>query len=87
MKHPWTRIQIDPNAPAFCDNRTTSGMTYREYFAAMAMQGILAGSSNPDNKINYRVNGGYLHHESVVEDAVKCANALIIRLNAPEAGQ
>lgn len=46
-----------------------SGLTKREYFAAMAMQGILA---DPDNQ-------GYA--EGIAKDAVKIADELITQLN------
>jgi len=48
-----------------------SGLTIREYFAAMAMQGILAGStvSLPDE---------------VAECAINNADALIRKLNSPD---
>lgn len=45
------------------------GLTKREYFAAMAMQGILA---DPDNQ-------GYA--EGIAKDAVKMADELITQLN------
>ena len=46
-----------------------TGLTKREYFAAMAMQGILA---DPDNQ-------GYA--EGIAKDAVKMADELITQLN------
>lgn len=45
------------------------GLTKREYFAAMAMQGILA---NPNNRMSPRVSA---------ETAVLAANELINQLN------
>lgn len=57
------------------------GLTKREYFAAMAMQGILATTPHDYSDGRYNVNGGYLCHESVAKDAVECADALIEALN------
>lgn len=53
------------------------GLTKREYFAAMAMQGLLT---------NYVAHGMYGNHESfplVEEMAVSCADRLINELNLP----
>lgn len=46
------------------------GLTMREYFAAMAMQGLL---SKPTHSA-----------EELAIDAIKCADALINELNNPE---
>ena len=44
-----------------------TGITRREYFAAMAMQGLLSGS-------------GIEYHENTADDAVCCADALLEEL-------
>jgi hypothetical protein len=49
---------------------STTGLTKREYFAAMAMQGIIANKDGLDIKI-----------ERIVESAVDTADALIEELN------
>ena len=70
----------NPNDPAFvktaeaCDDGfhsavVRSGLTKREYFAAMAMQGLL------------RSNYGVIEHAIGASDAMKCADALIKELN------
>lgn len=46
-----------------------NGLTYREYFAALAMQGLL---SNPDTKVMPKI---------IAKAAVECADALIFALN------
>jgi len=48
---------------------TMAGLTKREYFAAIAMQGYCSKSSDD--------------FEGIAEDAVKQADALIAALNAP----
>jgi hypothetical protein len=60
--HVYPRVAVtDPSSPV------THGLTKREYFAAMAMQGILA--NNPSNVFK------------VVKDAVETADILIAELN------
>jgi hypothetical protein len=49
---------------------STTGLTKREYFAAMALQGIIANKDGLDIKI-----------ERIVESAVDTADALIEELN------
>ena len=56
------------------------GLTKREYFAAMAMQGILAGADT-GNSNGIFVNDGYIHYDTVALDAVKISDALINALN------
>jgi hypothetical protein len=62
-------------------NNIHLGMSKREYFAGLAMHGILASLEGDLNK--YTVNGGFLHGESVAEDAIMCADALIKELSKP----
>ena len=52
------------------DTINYTGLTKREYFAAMAMQGIIANKDGLDIKI-----------ERIVESAVDTADALIEELN------
>ena len=49
-----------------------SGLTKREYFAAMAMQGLCAGQSE-----NYQ----FTDNNRLVQEAVNISNALITELN------
>jgi hypothetical protein len=49
-----------------------SGLTKREYFAAMAMQGILANSPDWDNQEK--------HHEMVAKMSIGYANELLKQL-------
>jgi len=54
---------------------TTPGLTKREYFAGLAMQGLLH---------NFRDNGMYEHsksHPMVSKESVRCADSLIAELN------
>lgn len=79
---------IDPNKPAFPVNGQerhplVTGLTIRAHFAAMAMQGILAGDTHegdfldPDYK---RTDGN--NADVVAVRSVKWADALIAALNA-----
>ena len=52
------------------------GLTKREYFSAMAMQGIC---SKP-NDDKYHVNEGWLHAETVAQNAIKIADELLKQL-------
>lgn len=70
----------NPNGPAFSQhidpyNGIALGLTKREYFAAMAMQGIL---SNPG--LNPEKRGGAAR-EWLSEVSCKVADALIAELN------
>lgn len=49
------------------------GLTKREYFAAMAMQGLLAG-------------GGAAPVDEFIDDAIKCADRLITKLSEETSG-
>lgn len=69
MTHPNDKIQLIHATEAQGDY---SGLTKREYFAAMAMQGLTSGNEdiNRSDFINYRT-----------ERAVQMADALIEQLN------
>ena len=62
----------DPNLSDFVKSALShpNGLTKREYFAAIAMQGIIANKDGLDIKI-----------ERIVESAVDTADALIEELN------
>ena len=66
--------ETNPNEPInmveYNNNYISTGLTKREYFAAMAMQGIIANKDGLDIKI-----------ERIVESAVDTADALIEELN------
>lgn len=49
-----------------------SGLTKREYFAAMAMSGIVSNSAELIVQLSY---------ESIAEDSIRIADALIKELN------
>lgn len=65
-----------PNDTAFPaqfeDNLFTEGLTKREYFAAIAMQGIVGTYDHRNFTVNY---------EDIAATAVQCANALIKALS------
>jgi hypothetical protein len=56
------------------DAKSIQALTKREYFAAMAMQGLLAGQGT-ERKV---------YHESVASEAVKSADALLNELSKPK---
>jgi hypothetical protein len=63
-------IQTNGNHFAFPNNDLPDGLTKREYFAAMAMQGLLANYSNRGMNIDI-----------IVKQSVNAADALINALN------
>jgi hypothetical protein len=69
-------MTTNPNEYVYSDSRSgMPGLTKREYFAAMAMQGLL---------VNYNTNGMYGNHPDypmVEQAAVRQADALITALN------
>ena len=78
-------MATNPNDSAFTNTKLhldetnlmpSQSLTKREYFAGLAMQGILAG-----DRERYLVNDGFLHHPSVAEESALMADALIIALN------
>lgn len=72
-------MSTEPNESMhpIADNVLTwdKGLTKREYFAAMAMQGILSDRDNQGYTWNY---------EAMAADAVKMADQLIQQLNQPK---
>lgn len=72
-------MKIDPNAQAFpVSLQSTPGLTKREYFAAMAMQGILSSSDC--------AHGGYSSAGLAAAAAVVQADAIIDALNNESEG-
>jgi hypothetical protein len=67
MENKETKANESINRILYMDNYTSEGLTKREYFAAMALQGLLA-------------NDSALIISKVI-DAVKAAAALIEELN------
>jgi len=65
MKYP----ELNPNENAYPNEQGAFGLTKRELFAAMAMQGLL---SNPELSAEF---------EAYASDSVKFADALIDGLN------
>jgi hypothetical protein len=70
MENKETKANESINRILYMDNYTSEGLTKREYFAAMALQGIIANKDGLDIKI-----------ERIVESAVDTAYALINELN------
>jgi hypothetical protein len=74
---------MDPNYPAFpCDETANinqqTGMSLREYFAAKAMQGLLAAYAGKELLLP--------SDETAARKAVAYADALIAELNKPKEG-
>lgn len=67
MKQKQTKANESINNILYMDNYTSTGLTKREYFAAMALQGLLANDSA-------LITGK-------ARDAVQAADALIEELN------
>lgn len=67
-------METKPNEPIniveYNNNYISTGLTKREYFAAMVIQGIISNKDGLDIKI-----------ERIVESAVDTADALIEELN------
>jgi nitrogenase subunit NifH len=70
MENKETKANEPINMVEYNNNYISTGLTKREYFAAMAMQGIIANKDGLDIKI-----------ERIVESAVDTADALIEELN------
>jgi len=71
---------MNPNQPAFpssgSDNPKLMGLTKREYFIAIAMQGIMSNAScTPTQE---------LHFNKISDDAIFIADLLIKKLNEDE---
>lgn len=65
-----TKANEPINVIEYNNNYISTGLTKREYFAAMALQGALANKSAHERTI-----------EMITESAVKLADALIEELN------
>ena len=66
-----------PNFSVFSSNKGDSGLTKREYFAAMAMIGLTVPAiPGSHNQLDYRDNG-----ETLARYAVLMADKLIEELN------
>lgn len=70
MENKETKANESINRILYMDNYTSEGLTKREYFASMAMKGIISNKDGLDIKI-----------ERIVESAVDTADALIEELN------
>jgi hypothetical protein len=66
------KSMTNPNDPAYPSHNKHHGLTKREYFAAMAMQGLLAQESEA---------WGFGDKEKLATEAVAQADALIAALN------
>ena len=70
-----------PNEPAFAcvsNNFIQEGLTKREYFAAIAMQGLL---TRVPKRENYQVDLGILESQRIAAESVIMADKLIEELN------
>lgn len=70
MENKETKPNEPINIVEYNNNYISTGLTKREYFASMAMQGIISNKDGLDIKI-----------ERIVESAVDTADALIEELN------
>lgn len=80
-------MTTDPNAPVFSKSvdegwPSCSGLTKREYFAAMAMQGMLANNQLViEHDAARRTGEAYDFYEDIAEKATIHAVCLIAELN------
>lgn len=74
----------EQGAFAMCDPSSGAaqcGLSKREYFAAMAMQGLISVSgSSVDLRDKYTVNGGWVHPATVAKSAIEMADELLKQL-------
>ena len=82
-------MKTQPNAPINVvhdsPNGPWNGLTKREYFAAMAMQGLIAQASGRELIVNpYLVNDGWVEPITIATGAREMADALINELNKAE---
>lgn len=72
MTNKGTNFEIHPNNPAFPHGQYyTGGLTKREYFSSMMMQGLLASWGQHD----------ITDFEEIASDAIRAADELIEQLN------
>lgn len=69
---------VDNRSSSYEDNEVHYGLTKREYFAAMALNGLLYQNLPVDRALNEKNNSQV---NSVAEAAVKMADTLIEQLN------
>ena len=75
MKGDVTQPNVNAFPRMFGNDAPQDGLTKREYFAAVAMQGILAGEDN----FPYKSKDEFL--KSITSISVELADQLIIELN------
>jgi len=71
LAFPATAVETDPIDGSTINKIDSFGLTKREYFAAMAMQGLCANS----------IPGNHHKPETLCKDAVEYTNALIKELD------
>jgi hypothetical protein len=74
-------IGTHPAYPFDPSHDTFRGLTKREYFAALAMQGLIAQANNNSFNNKYTVDDGWIDPDIVASCAVEIADALIEQLN------
>lgn len=68
------KMKTDPNTPAFAcsdEKYLQPGLTKREYFAAMAMQGLLSNARLGDTCIKQYAKDAVLHADNLIEELNK----------------
>lgn len=75
--------QNDPINPT-TQSQSGVGLTKREHFAALAMQGLISSAhSSEESRDKYTCNGGWVYPDTIAQQAVNMADALIAELNKP----
>lgn len=62
--------------------KVMEGLTKREYFASMAMQGFLASADFTDEDGRYTVNGKNTDRQYISKEAIALADELLNQLNS-----
>lgn len=60
----------------FSDTYSSGGLTKREYFAGLAMQGLCASGNE-----SYQVNGSFVSPQPLIDDAIRIADELLKQLS------
>lgn len=69
---------VEDGGPAFPDERWQNGMSLREYFAGMALNGILSNPTTVTAKL-FRSDDGFMNSEMISACAYEQADAMINR--------
>lgn len=72
----WSKIKQHPDAPELV-SVAQKGLTKREYFASMAMQGLL---SNPEWMKDYKGEKYLMNEDVIAQTSIQIADKLLTNL-------